>query len=138
MAEAPRPELPWAEIDFVTGADNYIIGGAVLAELAGAWADHAHGLGAISKEHAAAIEEASATIDKGHWPGVSAPSFHLHGTMTKVALAMRSGWSELIEGSNDERSTAYVLLGSVLCDLVLFCEAEKQRRYKLGQRRGVL
>ena len=129
----PDP-LPYGEVDILArGADHYIAGGALLAELVRHAVDTRLDAGEMDKAEAEAAGAAALAEEDDLLGELTAPAQNLTDTMVKLAYAWRVAWWGSHGGVGVYGNTALGLVASALSDVILLREAEAQRRSKLGE-----
>jgi len=121
----------WTEVDILAEAGpQYLAGGALLAELARAGIERREEDGEIGKAQAEALRKA-AVADEDHFLGeTGTPASTLAGTAVKLACAWRAAWW-LNHGNGAYGDATLSLIASAMSDVVLFREAEVERRRRL-------
>ncbi len=116
------------------GADHYISGGALLAEMVRHAASDRQDRGELPEAEAEAVVDAALEQERRLLAELSSPGQDLADVVVKLAYAWRCAWWGNHSSSGTYGGSALDLVASALSDVVLMREAEAQRRYKLGER----
>ena len=127
--------LPYAEVDILArGADHYIAGGALLAEVVRHVASDRQDRGERPEAGAEGIIDAALEQERQLLAELSSPGQDLADVVVKLAYAWRCAWWGNHSSSGTYGGASLELVASALSDVILMREAEAQRRYKLGER----
>jgi hypothetical protein len=134
-APVPEPDgLPYGEVDILArGADHYVAGGALLAELVRHAVDTRLDAGETGKAEAEAMGAAALAKEDDLLGELTAPSQNLTDTMVKLAYAWRVAWWGSHGGGGVYGNTALELVASALSDVILLREAEVERRRRIAE-----
>ncbi len=126
--------LPYAEVDILArGADHYIAGGALLAELVRHVVDARLDAGEMGKAEAEAMGAAALAKEDDLLGELTAPSQDLTDTMVKLAYAWRCAWWSNHSSGGTYGNAALELVALSLSDVILLREAEVQCRCRIRE-----